>query len=470
MRILLSLVFISFIASCTKTENEMTYIGGEVIHPLDSVVSISKDGELIKHIKIDSNNRFSDSIDIEEEGIYTFHHVPEWQLIYLKPNDSLVFRVNMKAFDESLAFGGSSAAENNFLINMYLMNEKNDNLILKYYKVKPSDFSFKTDSIRQMRLSSLEDLNQRYDFSDYFNRIAKKSIVYEFYDMRERYAFLIQKYFKERKKDFSDDFFNYRDTIDFNDDELLNHFGYLRFLDNYLKNKSIEDCDENDVDCFKINSFKNVKKRLTIADDLFTNDAIRNRFYKRFVKEEILFSKNENQLEDTKSLIKNCNLSDDVKKDLLASTRIQKNFLENKYLGNQQLVTSELDTITVSDLINKKPLAISSWSFHSPAYKNYQVNKVKNLQNKYPEIKFIGLNFDTESAELWKQRLNKFGIDKSKEYKLLLKPNAENREVRFIINHINRMFLINKKGHITKSNIPFSSNKIESNLLELVNQ
>ena len=77
MRILLSLVFISFIASCTKTENEMTYIGGEVIHPLDSVVSISKDGELIKHIKIDSNNRFSDSIDIEEEGIYTFHHVQE---------------------------------------------------------------------------------------------------------------------------------------------------------------------------------------------------------------------------------------------------------------------------------------------------------------------------------------------------------------------------------------------------------
>ena len=145
--------------------------------------------------------------------------------------------------------------------------KSNDNLILKYYKVKPSDFSLKTDSIRQMRLSSLEDLNQRYDFSDYFNRIAKKSIVYEFYDMRERYAFLIQKYFKERKKDFSDDFFNYRDTIDFNDDELLNHFGYLRFLDNYLKNKSIEDCDENDVDCFKINSFKNVKKRLTIADD-----------------------------------------------------------------------------------------------------------------------------------------------------------------------------------------------------------
>lgn len=470
MRILAILVFISLLSSCQKTESQKTFIGGEIIHPLDTVVTISKDGEFIKHLQIRPNNRFSDSIDIKEEGIYTFHHVPEWQLIYLKPNDSLVFRANTKAFDESLTFGGTSAPENNFLINMYLMNEKNDNLILRYYKVTPAEFSYKTDSIREMRLNSLANLNKKHGFSDYFNRIARKSIVYEFYDMRERYAFLINKYFRERRNDFSDNFFSYRDTINFNDQELLNHFGYLRFLDNYLKNVSIENCDESDADCFKINSFKNVKLRLSIADSLFTNNIIRNRFYKRFVKEEILFSKNDKQLKDTKSLIKNCDLSEEDKQDLLASARIQQKFLVDRDISAQKLITTELDTITINELVKNKPLAISSWSYHSPAYRNYQVKKMKTLQKKYPEINFIGLNFDTESAKLWRERLDNFGVNKANEYKLLLKPNAENREIRFIVNHINRMFLINKKGHITKSNIPFSSNKIESNLVELINQ
>ncbi|MDN6280015.1 MAG: hypothetical protein L0J45_03325 [Psychroflexus sp.] len=470
MRLFLSLVATILLASCAQTEKNMTYIGGEVIHPIDSVVTISKDGNLVEHIPINADHTFSAYIDIEEEGIYAFHHVPEWQLVYLKPNDSLVFRVNTKAFDESLTFGGSSAVENNFLINMFLLNEKNDNLILKYYKVKPSDFSFKTDSIRQMRLKSLKDLDHDYDFSEYFNRIAEKSIAFEFYDMRERYAFLIHKYFHKRKDDFESDYFNYRNSIDFNDEDLLNHFGYLRFLDNYLKNKSIEDCDEKDSDCFKLNSFKNVQKRLALADSIFTNDIIRNRFYERFVKEEILFSKNEEQLNGTKDLIKNCKLSSDIKKDLLASARIQEKFLEDRFMGDQKLLNSSLDTISLSSLMKDKPVAISSWSFHSPAYRNYQAKRVKTLQKKYPEIKFIGLNFDTERAELWQERLESFNFNTDQEYKLLLKANAENRDIRLIKNHINRMFLINRNGHITKSNIPFSSNKIESNLLELVNQ
>lgn len=159
-----------------------------------------------------------------------------------------------------------------------------------------------------------------------------------------------------------------------------------------------------------------------------------------------------------------------MKNDLLASAKIQEKFLEGRFMGDQKLLNSSLDTISLSSLIKDRPLAISSWSFHSPAYRNYQVNKIKTLKEKYPKIQFIGLNFDTEDARLWQERLGKFGINTDQEYKLLLKPDAENRDIRLIKNHINRMFLINKKGHITKSNIPFSSNKIESNLLELVNQ
>lgn len=468
MRLLIAILGFLLISCQNENNNNYTYVGGQIVNPVDSLVTISYNKEPVQTININKEGVFSSKITIEKEGIYTFSHLPEWQLIYLKPKDSIGLRVNTKAFDESLTFSGSSAPENNFLINMYLMNEKNNDLILSYYKIKPFEFAQKTDSIKQLKLERLEQLNKQHQFSDFFLEIANKSISYEFYDMRERYAFLIRKYFPERSNQLKPSFFDYREGINFNDESMLNHIGYMRFLDNYLKNKSIEICSSNDIDCFKINSFSNLKIRLKLADSTFSNSLIRNKFYKRFLEEEILYASTKGQLEQVKTIITNCSLAPKIQKDLTASANLQAQFLVGRYVGDDQLITTQLDTITIKDLLKDRPLVVTTWSNESSAYFNLHKSILKDLKYKYPDIRFLGINIDYLDKNKWLGYLKNYRLDFQSEFNLDYSKTKLSNE-KYLKNHTNRLFMITKKGYLTSSNVSFSDRNLESKLVQLLN-
>ncbi len=454
--------------SCYNQSAQKTFVAGQVINATDSVVSISLDDQIVERIPLKNDGSFMSSIDVHEEGIYTLSHSPEWQFIYLKPSDSLAFHVNTKEFDESLSFTGSSSAENNFLINMYLMNEKNDDLILSYYKTNPSDYAQKTDSIKETRLDLLSDLNQNHNFSDFFNQIAKSSILYEYYDMRERYAFLMRKYFPERSKEIKPSFFNYRADIDFNDDSMINHIGYLRLLDNYLKNKSIEYCDYSDKSCFTLNSFSNIKRRLGLADSIFSSKLIKNKFYQRLLEEEILHVSSQEQLDQVKGLINSCDLNPSIQNSLMGSAELQAFFLKGRYVGDDAIVSSSLDSIRMIELVRQKPLVIMTWTKHSSAYFEIRKSMISDLKNKYPSIRFIGVNLDQMHPQEWLSSLEQYQLNPKHEYHIDLS-KAKIKNNKHLKNHVNRLFMINKKGHLRFSNVSLSDQNLESKLLELIN-
>lgn len=467
MRFLVILLAIGLF-SCKKNTREGTYLGGEIINPLDSIITVNHNNAFIDSIRINKDGSFQKRLNITNEGIYTFSHLPEWQLLYLNPNDSLAFRVNTREFDESLTFSGTSSVENNFLINMYLMNEKNDDLILSYYKIHPKSFAHKTDSLKNHRINQLNDLNEKHDFSEYFLNVAQKSILFEYYDMRERYAFLIRKYFPKRSDDITDQFFAYRSEVNFNDETMLFHIGYMRFLDNYLKNKSIEHCQLKNKSCFTLNSFSNIKYRLALADSIFTNTLIKNKFHKRLLEEEILHIKNKNQLAQVEKIIKDCQLSDVDKKDLKSSANLQSYFLEGRFVGDETLITSNLDKIKMTDLIENRPLVITTWSNFSSAYLNLRESILSDLKQKYPEIKFVGVNIDYLNENQWLASLKKLELNPKFEFNLEFS-ESELPNKKYLKNHINRLFMITKKGYLKFSNVSFSDRNLESKLLQLLN-
>ena len=78
------------------------------------------------------------------------------------------------SFDESLNFSGEGANKSNFLLDMFLKNQGNNDLILTYYKIEPAQFARITDSIRKERFQYLENLNEKHKFScirSNFNKI-----------------------------------------------------------------------------------------------------------------------------------------------------------------------------------------------------------------------------------------------------------------------------------------------------------
>ena len=142
MKFYLSFLFILItFLSCKNDSNRVAvnyaYIGGEIINPNTNYIVLSKDKIIIDTIKLDGRNRFLYKVKNLDEGIYTFRHGGEFQMILIEPADSLLFRLNTLDFDESLVFTGEGDKKNNYLINEFLQNEKEERHIVRLCQLKP---------------------------------------------------------------------------------------------------------------------------------------------------------------------------------------------------------------------------------------------------------------------------------------------------------------------------------------------
>lgn len=462
------LCILMIITGCSSEHNnELTFIGGRVVNPNSNYVILEYNDEVIDTISLDRHNNFGYEFLQEKESIYSFKHYPESQNVYLKPGDSSVLRVNTLEFDESLSFGGSSSEENNFLIDMFLLNEQDNDLILSYYKISPEKFIEKTDSIMSLRLRNFEKLKSESDFTPYFKKIAQSTIEYEHYDMRERYAFLMKKYVPSKFEEFPENYFDYRQKVDFNHPDLISNFSYMRFLDNYLRNKSIEICETENRDCFDLNNHQNLKRRLNLVHELFDNDYLKLNFFNRFIRREIVFSQTEEQLQETLSIIKKFDLNALDQKELHQLTSIQSNYLIGRNLKTLSLRTPNLDTIQFNEISNKKPTVMYTWSALSFEGKKNNLNKIEELRRKYPEFNFISINLDFQNQNLWKNALKRFNYKPFTEFQII--SNVPTNTYGFYKNYLNRVYIIDKNFTLTNNSLSLFDPKMESHILSVLN-
>ena len=179
--LILSLFLLVGCKDDTASKSNIAYLGGEIINPNDNYVVIYNANSVIDTVQLDKNNRFLYKIENLNSGIYFFKHNPENQIVVLEPNDSILFRLNTFDFDESLVFTGKGAKKNNFLINLFLENEKNNTKLLDFCELKPDEFEKKTDSIRSKQLKRLHNFSDRLNSSKLFNEIAEAKINYNYY-------------------------------------------------------------------------------------------------------------------------------------------------------------------------------------------------------------------------------------------------------------------------------------------------
>ena len=128
MKYIISVILTTFLFSCNTSSNSKsnTYFGGEIINPKSNIVLLLKNEKVIDEILLDENNRFISEYPSLEEGLYTFKHGNEFQYIYFEPADSILIRLNTWDFDESIVFSGLGSSKNEFLINLFLQNEKEE--------------------------------------------------------------------------------------------------------------------------------------------------------------------------------------------------------------------------------------------------------------------------------------------------------------------------------------------------------
>lgn len=469
-KILLPLLILYAFTACkegTFTSQEM-YLGGLIVNPTSDYIVLLRKDVVIDTFYLNEENRFGGNLSSSEKGLYVFKHPPENQVVYLEPGDSTMLFTNTLDFDESLAFSGKGAEKSNYLNDMYLLNQANNDFILRYYNLEPSEFAAKSDSIRENRIEQLKELSRKNNFSEEFLNIANASINYEFYDLRERYAYLIRRYSKEDVESIPEEFHSYRKDISFNDEELEDYYVYLNLIDDYLRTRSLEDCkidSSENVGCFNLTDHQNINRRITLADSLIQNKRTKNLFIDRLAAQGIIFSKTEEQIGNILDHLKEINYSGNRTEDFQQMAGLQKALLPGNNLSNLTLLNTENKTLQLNNISNKRKITYH-WSVNSPYHYMWQQNKITDLREKYPEIDFIGININKGQFEEWKGIIKNYNYLDKYEYKL----SSITVNEKLLSNYLNKLMFLDASGEIIIGNIKLNSLDLETRIVEFLSE
>ncbi|SDR66641.1 hypothetical protein [Gramella sp. MAR_2010_147] len=464
----LSLCCVLLFTGCkdNSTEADSVFIGGQINNPETDYVVISRENRTIDTLYLDGKNQFGKDFKNLERGIYTFRHPPESQIIYTEPGDSIVIWLNTLSFDESLNFSGEGAGKSNFLLDMFLKNQSNNDLILTYYKIEPAKFAKITDSIKANRLQYLEELEDKNEFSDEFLKIARTSINYEFYDLRERYTFLIKKYYNNFAQNIPEDFHDYRSEINFSNEELQDYYLYTNLIDDFLRSRALEYClsnHEDHKDCYNLNSYKNLESRILLIDSLSTLKPLKHEFLERFASQLIIMAETESRIDSILNLLKKIDYPNMERMKDLAD--LQRDYFVGTSLNSLQIRNTENEITTWGEVINK-PTINYAWSMNAPARHRIQHKFVEELRKKYPEIDFMGINVDLDETEEWLRTLETYGYDKEKQFQITQR-EASNEVYK---KYLYKVILLSAEGKILKGDLNIGSPDFEEKLLSYLNK
>ena len=463
----LTLLFPGCDNDASAESRSLTFVGGEIVNPKAKYLVLKRNGKVVDTINLGSNNKFSYAIQNAETGIYVIKHPPETENIYIYPGDSLLIRVNTLAFDESIHFSGIGSERNNFMKQMFLQDEKNTDLILSYYKIHPEVFEKKADSIYEERLRQLETARQKRQFPDDFVELAQKVIKYESYDLRERYLYLVHKYYKSYLKEIPETFTKYRDSVDFNDEMLQTNPAYRRFIENYLINYSLKWCATSSIDdddCSSLTNNNNILYRIEKAADLLETPRLRNYFLTKLGVLGVAMANKEEEMVAVLNLLKKLNYPDSDLRDLRQMAAIQVAYLPGTSLQEAPVLNIKGEEVKLKTIVYK-PTIVFLWSLYSRNHeKDHQL--IRNLRKKYPEISFVGVNVDVGETQEWQKVVRDNGYNSQQEFQL----DQTQIKKRLFQYYLNKLLFLDSSGRVIIGDAFINSPELEGRILEFLNR
>ncbi|WP_396601270.1 TlpA family protein disulfide reductase [Algibacter sp. R77976] len=459
--------------SCKKDKKDTialdyAYIGGEIINPNTKYIVLSKDETVIDTVDLDGRNRFIYKIDKLNDGLYTFRHGGEYQLILLEQEDSLLLRLNTLDFDESLVYSGNGGKKNNYFINEFIKNEGEEKYIVELCQLDGETFQKRVDSIKASKEKALENFANKYEPSQLFLRIAKANIDYSYYSSKEAYPFM--HYGKNKAavlKSLPDNFYDYRKDINYNDSFLIHNFNYNKFLRSNFNNLTLETHDKHETNaCYDRKSLCYNLDRLKLIDSLILNPTIKDDLLYHFTMGYL--SRNKNIADNSKLLKSYLEKSKSEKgKKMMSRYTINSNVLkEGSRIPNIKIINYKNNVLSLASQINS-PTVLSFWSHKYRKHFKETHFKLKELKIKYPEVTFITINMDDSDLSKSKKFLESNGFYSAEEFKF---KNPEESLDILAIYPMTKTILVDKNKKIVNSNTNLFSVHFEEQLLGLINR
>tara|TARA_R100000353_G_scaffold176098_3_gene148934 strand:+ start:78954 stop:80387 length:1434 start_codon:yes stop_codon:yes gene_type:complete len=459
---LLFLLLVVVLFSCTdkqENDNQITWIGGQIINPKLDYIVFSKGGnEILDTVKLDSNNFFLFKTDKITSGLYNLKH-NETQVFYIEPGDSLLIHVNTLDFDESLAYSGRGGKKNNFLMYLYLTNETENLNLPNWYQLSSTKFTRKIDSLKELKYKEYKAFTSNNKVADAFKKAAIANIEYDYFIKKEKYAAAN----RNNPEKLDANFFDYRKEINFNLDEFNFYYPYYRFMNRYFENLTFAQFDSTAV--VDRNSFDFNNKKIEIIDRIVTSDTLKNSLLRYNAMWYLLNAKDAAEERRFFENFANLNTDSNQVEELRQIFNITVKLTAGNTIPNVDLVNTDN---VVQDLLSvvKAPTVIYFWSGASKSqFKNIN-NRAAELKSKYPEYTFLGINTDTHFKK-WRQTIAKMGYNPDNQYQI---ENLNDAEKRLLVRFKNSALIVNKKGVILEGKTNLFNANFEQLLLGYLNQ
>ena len=462
-------MLLATLMSCKKDSDKdasYAYFGGEIINPNNDYVLLLSPNQKFDTLFLDNANRFFTKLDKLKSGLYTFTHGGEYQMVLLESNDSVMLRLNTIDFDESLVFTGNGAKKNNFLIKVFLENEKDQENFINISQLEPDKFERYIESARKERLNEFLEFSDKNRLSKLFNNIAETSINYSHFSAKEMYPFGYYGYRDLKKyQDLPSTFYAYRKDIDYNNVALSDYFIYNRFLYSHFNNIALnafyKSAKEETV--FNRNSLIYNLEKLKLMNENISNDTIKNKLLKNTTRDFISMCEDSTETAQMISsyLEKSTNTKD--KAYIKGLSVAIKQLKPGNIIPDVKLLNYDNEPYKLRDLITK-PTVIYFWSSNLKIHYKNSHFKSQELRKKYPNIDFIAININDNDNRYWKKTLNEFKFSISNEYQF---NNPTDGKQTLAINTIYKMIVVDKDMRIVDSYYNMFQSKFEDVLKEL---
>lgn len=430
MRILIVLFIFLFI-SC-ENDNKTIFFGGKILNKSADKIILNKDDDIINESSIDENGFFQMKLDSINSGLYNFFLQPEFQYIILEKNDSIYIRLNSLDFDESLVFMGNGASKNNFLMDVFLNFEKNEDMLNTSFNESFENYIKELDSVLSVQENKFIEFKSKVKISEFAEKMINNAILYPY--MEKLQSFILRRNINEELWDnIRNDF-----KINFNDNDLTFFKPYIDFIYLYtfnitrIKNKEIDKID------FQI-------ERLSTINELISNNEIKSKLF-RFLAFEVLL-KNKSIYEKSKFIDEFLKISDfkNINNEVDELYKNQKKLTPGNdfplvYFANQN--GSILD-ITMEE---KSKKVLFFWSYDQNSHLNAIHQKILKLKNTYFNYKFYSININ-DSQSKWLDNII------SKDVINIRSVNFDEMSKKLIIDNLNKIFFLNEKSKIQKTDL-----------------
>jgi peroxiredoxin len=438
----LLIIALSF-ASCSNKEGYTAYFGGQVTNARVPYILFSKADKVLDTIVLDKNNRFSVKFDSLTPGMYSFKYDTDYQYVYFDKNDSIVVNFDSDDFDHTVVFSGRGERKNNFMVELYTLNESDRYNAYDLYDLHYKQFITKIDSVYAARKAFYNKSRKDIEWSEDFDFYARARTDFSYFSRKEYYPYIHARRTGENIKSMlPSDYYSFRKKINFNDKRLVTFSPFLRYLNSMLNNMAITRNYKGGN--LKEDALKNNIDKLNIADSIFKDPAAKNDVLNSIAFNYLL--EDQNILNNQKFLERYMQLSTDDSKDneIRKIGAASKNLKEGGKLPEVKLVDVNNKPVDLAEGTDKQTV-IFFWTSCARTHLENVYEHVEMLKQKHPDVHFVAVNVDKDTE--WKRVMAQQPFTLGTQLRAL---DFRELKDKWVFTKINRTIILNPDGTIKK--------------------